>query len=1369
METNSADNQGNDFDDFSPDFPELIPDHVSDDMLASDGIVNGGSQYTACVEVESDDAEPMRDDGDRPHSNEGEVSDTAFSPRSIDDHPDDYELPRLSRDEIMAEISEYLNDALIRAVYGDSVSGSRTRRYEPIWPMDFNTFKEPPLIEPAGQEEADSVFHELWGNFRDWYKPTDGPQAAEKTQLLQNQIVAFLSYQQQKRMANPQPETCSGNFLLYRNLPDAATEANVWSLINSAHMAIRRQDFALAERYIVRAFSPASKLRFKPLIGRCWFWKGKIAEGLGDRKSASEAFLEAMHCVGFYQEGEMLAKLVKDYKRDLLEILDEQDDSQGEDEWSLKVRRAILGIGGGFQLLQHLPPRPSGSSAAITFLEYMASNDSYLAVKPSDREYSWQPWLRSIKCFLESPESVSSIPDFPGRSIPSWARWEEQLLEESASRLAECLQSEVPMENVDRTSLSPELQSSSSEQVESARNGSSKDSSTRDDDLMTFSPEIQPSPREVVLCPQEVSPKDKPPEKCRSGTSSLDQPSSSKEYVDNLVNKLMRGESDWDSDIQAQPRDINWLLADELESKAQDSLFVHKETLYELCKGLSPSFEDSILAEGFQEDFDNYPEIEGSIAWRVLDYIRTKATLSRPSGSDSLSQISGMGTADDLTEADTARVPRNIKETNGAAPDNPLNEPSDVVEQRPTLMIETGRPNVPPIPYETRSDVIRQARRVDITADEKIVAYEQYLLTRQSHGPPKSSQRLELENNPEWQSAIKQQVVDFEQLVQDEMERSKVSQLNARVRVKYKNKEILKSRWGPEGVRTPTPSPTRRAREQDREERDKETLEFFRAELTCLTYRRKFRSYRKLPLERQLRIAAPVEPTSTIAWLDDYRKRSRELIDDYNKKSKIVLAEHNERKRVMVKDRKDRRRLMLKERAAKAKSRLDKILRDNAIVAETMATEQLHADGTDLAIDHDGTHVEEQRSTNLTPPLLAHPRPSQISHIKSLVLEPRDDSNGTSNATIGTVPSDASSNTYEALDKRISRRITRALGAQVAMDAMSDAMEQARLMDEAFSTEQLVDIAEIAISEAASASGSEDAFGSGSDDSGYEEAFGNKGNDPEFIRYSDEYPENDNLDEEVAESQDNDSAKLERDNSGYKDIVRDELDGNDLMEFSDDHPEDETIDEGVAESPADDAALAPMPHSIRGRGESHSSVRFQHIPRESVEDGGGAEDDWADDDDDVAEPLDRDSPPRGRSLTRREHVPQAMNTARAEEAIQAIHHTSAAVGLGTQRTGEQQPPQLLGSVGPSDDHTNNVMDATANEQQADDEWSEEGDEKKKKKKKKTQSKKKTGNKPKKEKKERQKKKKRKEEEDENENEYETDEEREMDKEQQGAE
>lgn len=198
METSSAANEGNDFDSSPPTSPEYIPDYVSNTVSASDGIVDGSSQCTDLVPGESDDVESMRDDSNRCHSNEGDISDAAFSPRSIDDHPDDKGLPRLSRDELMGEILEYLNDAQIRAVYDDFLSGSRIRRYEPIWPMDFDTFEEPPLIEPAGREEADYIFHKLWKNFRDWYKPDNGPQAAEKTQLLQNQIVAFLSYQQQK-------------------------------------------------------------------------------------------------------------------------------------------------------------------------------------------------------------------------------------------------------------------------------------------------------------------------------------------------------------------------------------------------------------------------------------------------------------------------------------------------------------------------------------------------------------------------------------------------------------------------------------------------------------------------------------------------------------------------------------------------------------------------------------------------------------------------------------------------------------------------------------------------------------------------------------------------------------------------------------------------------------------------------------------------------------------------------------------------------------------------------------------------------------------------------------------------------------------
>lgn len=264
---------------------------------------------------------------------------------------------------LTGKILQYLEDSMLEAVYGDSLSGCRTRRYEPKWPMDSAEIQTP-LHQPISQGDAHSTFERLFRPLRCWYRLSEITNTAEEAHSKQKQIEAILAKHRQSRAAKRPSEKCSGNILLYGNFPDAAIEANVWSLINLGHVAIQRKAWDVADRSISRASILASKLDYEPLCSKCWYWRGRIADGLGDRRSAADCFLEAMNCVGIYQEGELLSKVVVEYKDDLLKSLDERDANQGRDDWSRQVRRAILGTDGWFQPLRDLFPRPLSSSTS---------------------------------------------------------------------------------------------------------------------------------------------------------------------------------------------------------------------------------------------------------------------------------------------------------------------------------------------------------------------------------------------------------------------------------------------------------------------------------------------------------------------------------------------------------------------------------------------------------------------------------------------------------------------------------------------------------------------------------------------------------------------------------------------------------------------------------------------------------------------------------------------------------------------------------------------------------------------------------------------------------------------------------------------
>ena len=306
-------------------------------------------QATPPTESESSDADEFyRARATPPTRSENSDSDESHSAQSTFDQSEDFEFDSApSWDELTQEILTYLQQSMLETVYGDFLSGSRTRRYESKWPMELEEI-DTPLQEPASREEANSMFQELFAPLRRWYTVSRGTPTTPDSLYQRQKILAELTEHRQNRDTKPPPERCSGNNSLYRNLPDAAIELNVWSAINSAHVAIRRQSWAIADRRVTRAMLLASKLHYEPLVAKCWYWRGLIADGLQDRKTAAECFLSAMPCVGVYEEGELLSVPVAEYKLELLELLDQQEASEGETEWSKKVRRGITGINGWF-------------------------------------------------------------------------------------------------------------------------------------------------------------------------------------------------------------------------------------------------------------------------------------------------------------------------------------------------------------------------------------------------------------------------------------------------------------------------------------------------------------------------------------------------------------------------------------------------------------------------------------------------------------------------------------------------------------------------------------------------------------------------------------------------------------------------------------------------------------------------------------------------------------------------------------------------------------------------------------------------------------------------------------------------------------
>lgn len=761
------------------------------------------------------------------HSENDDRSDASSTSERTDSLSKGLDDNELSKDELRDEVLQYLQRATIDEAYGDTLSGSRTRRYEPKWPMEFKV-PEPPLLEPASQQEADAIFNKLLYPLRGWHRLPEDEHTTWESHNRRRQILSTFKLHREFRKAQPPPpDSLAGNFLLYRNLPDSALEVNVWSSINAAHIAIRRDDWDVADRRITRALIAASKLRYGPLIAKCWYWRGVIADGLGDRQTAADCFLSAMRCVGVYQEGELMSTVVVAYKLDLLDLLDEKDSNEGENTWTRQVRRAILGI---------------------------------------------DPWFRPAGEILCKPSLTSTIPSSPALSL--------------------------------------------------------------------------------------------------------------RDCVEEGMNAV---EASW-------PREVEWAHVERLEKAAQSSSYARKEMIYRICVGFSPYFESAIRGEKFYNNFDNYPDIEETTAWKVLRYSKTKAGLRKLSEAKSAPESTSEVPLDRSVEGTGQPRQDGSTDNTGAF----VGQQSEGAKRGRSLTIDTAKANAADNPSKTLEDLRRE-----ITAEEKLAAYEHGLL-HLFDDENKSIRRQELEADEEWINDIREQQATFDHSVEQELSKPDVSPREARLRVRQRNEDYRREIWGSDGVRSPTLSLTRRAREQEHDHVQVACRQHFKAELTYMDYRRKYRAYVRLPADRREQITEPAQPVATLAWLDQAAGK---------------------------------------------------------FASQTNSQISNFAEGRSPEREASPEHVESRsdspprRATSLIPPLRFHQHTSpSISDSPSAICDPAASTN-------------TNNKTDKDLNPTPHGPISRAMECKIALDAMSKLMEQARTQDKVLSVERLVEHAERTISE----------------------------------------------------------------------------------------------------------------------------------------------------------------------------------------------------------------------------------------------------------------------------------------------------------------
>jgi hypothetical protein len=837
----------------------------SDDL--SDSQLEDSSESAVSDEQETEEPDPNHSPQikDQQFKKVGTGSaDVVQSPKLPDHQFESDDLTRAFSQELTETVLEYLKDSTIGAVYGEFLSSSRSRRYEPKWPMHPMEL-EPPLHDPASQAEADAIFEELYKPLRGWDKLAENKNLSD-VKINPHAIFDILSVHDQKKKARPPLEECSGNFLLYHNLPDAAKEVTVWSWINNVRVAIQQGQLELAGQRVEKAAALAGELDYKPLISKCSYWKGRVMAGLGDRRSAAECYLDACRCVGVYQEGELLSKAVAEYKLDMLDVLDEQEARNGEDEWSHQLRRALTGIDGWFRPLKELARQPS----------YLTSSSDPEAIWPEDNMWG----------VIESNEG-----------------------------------------------------------------------------------------------------------------SSDSQPSSEEGYEDYLSQLNRYAEPGWFSDISLRPRKVDCALVAGIEEAAQNSGYVRQDTLYRICEGFSPAFEDMIRGEKFTDGFDNFPDMGHSTAWKVLNYTRVKAKLKRP-------RVSPEEDEEELSplEVGVQHLADNSTRSHSPAFDEFPNERPETMNRGPPLTINTVDAADRRDLSQTVPNVSRRILRVNVTVEEKIAAFQHNFL-HEEYSEGKSKLRLELEQNNEWILDMQQQQSKFDQDVQDVMVRFNIDEVQAEDLVRSRNEEYFRDIWGPEGVRPPTPNSTRLAREEERMKMINESLNPFKLEYICMTYRLKHGVYRRLPREVQEEVAEPAKPAHIFAYLEQLDPLRAETEDDSPDESPAIASK------------------------------------------------------SDLADVEIG--VDRQDYGSPIPPLRPHQGSSHTSTTRS--VDDRYDEHGKPIKSAVSNSSTANLHTYAEIKRLLDAPLSRQLKAKLGIDAMSKAMRKARLRDEEIRMEQLVEIGEMAI------------------------------------------------------------------------------------------------------------------------------------------------------------------------------------------------------------------------------------------------------------------------------------------------------------------
>jgi hypothetical protein len=278
---------------------------------------------------------------------------TSENPQVRERHPQSARM----RKRLRLEIEAYLQETYLNSVYGDSLSSSRTRLYEPSWPPSVQPDNPSQMPHrPKSRNGANTILQKIIAPLLDWYSLPDSQANTREALQKQNKIAMALDKHERERGARICREKLQGSGVgtLYCNLPDASLEANILMLTNRTHLAVQCGHIERAERLIDRALGFADVLDYGPLNAKCWYWKGLVADQRGSAKEAAEAFFNALECVGKYIEGDYLPAYIQVYEQTILDILHVEGEAS-----RIEIARRLQRAARGAEPLYLPSPKPA--------------------------------------------------------------------------------------------------------------------------------------------------------------------------------------------------------------------------------------------------------------------------------------------------------------------------------------------------------------------------------------------------------------------------------------------------------------------------------------------------------------------------------------------------------------------------------------------------------------------------------------------------------------------------------------------------------------------------------------------------------------------------------------------------------------------------------------------------------------------------------------------------------------------------------------------------------------------------------------------------------------------------------------------------